>query len=269
VVNFLYFLVSAFANSGGGTFIAGVNNKGKIDGGIESMIGRQTLYDWTEQVINEVKPTPKYNIQINNDHKDLENNKAILVINIEECVYPPYMALDNKFYIRAGTHTAPANQFIVDVLYEKRGSSNPILRYNFRFKPNETNIIQLGILNLSKAPAFEVFVNLSPLGEFFNPTKDKFPFKIPIITPSEPFYFDVGSFQRRNELFGESVSLELNYKDLTNKKFTYKANLEISKCLPPTIFKDIPKEIKIEALDKIIDVLSEIKELITKDNKTI
>ena len=70
---------SAFWNSGGGIFVAGVDDNGKIDGGISNLVGRQTLRDWADQILSSVEPVGPYIIKtiepkdrsssINPDHK--------------------------------------------------------------------------------------------------------------------------------------------------------------------------------------------------------
>ena len=42
---------SAFWNSGGGIFIAGINDCGKIDGGIPDKNGKQNIRDWVDNAI--------------------------------------------------------------------------------------------------------------------------------------------------------------------------------------------------------------------------
>src|SRR5262245_39974155 len=51
---------SAFWNSGGGLFVAGVDDLGKPDGGISMTVGRKPRREWIEQAVAEVEPTGPY-----------------------------------------------------------------------------------------------------------------------------------------------------------------------------------------------------------------
>ncbi|TWT57378.1 hypothetical protein KOR42_07380 [Thalassoglobus neptunius] len=59
--------MSAFANSGGGHFVVGVDESGNADGGISTTVGRQGLRDWLDQAIHRVEPVPGHQITLIED----------------------------------------------------------------------------------------------------------------------------------------------------------------------------------------------------------
>jgi len=114
---------SAFWNSGGGIFIAGVNDSGKIDGGILESIGRQDIRDWTDQILTSVEPIGNYAIKvISNEINNslIQDNHIVLVISFGESVIAPHMAYDKKYYVRAGAHSGPEIIFLLK-LFAREG----------------------------------------------------------------------------------------------------------------------------------------------------
>ena len=98
--------VSGFANSGGGFFIAGIDDKtGKADGGITLQVGRESRRDWVDTIISQVEPLPKYSIKFLDDVGDkgfLNESHVILIVAVEESNIGPHMAADDRrYYIRA------------------------------------------------------------------------------------------------------------------------------------------------------------------------
>jgi len=55
---------SAFWNSGGGIFIAGVDDNGAVDGGIPCCKGRQDIRDWVDTAIKQTEPLGEYEIHL-------------------------------------------------------------------------------------------------------------------------------------------------------------------------------------------------------------
>lgn len=229
--------VSAFANSGGGCFIAGVDSHGNADNGLHLKdFGRQDLRDWADQIVNQVEPVPKYEIKIISDSVGrgvIQSDSAVLLVAVYESHAGPHMAHDNCYYIRAGAHTVKAKHFIVDAIWAKRHFSKPRLTHLFRLKPEKEQAIQLGILSLTDAPAIEVKVNISPLPKMMSNLGNLFPLQISVIDQDNPFFFDVATHSQADKLFGENVLLEVEYKDLSGHSYNYNTRLGISGSVPP------------------------------------
>jgi len=186
-------VASAFWNSGGGIFIAGVNNKGIIDGGISSTIGNQEIREWTDQAISATEPIGPYNIKIikgKNRYSLIEKNKIVLVIafGISNLVH---MAYDNKYYIRSGAHSNPAGHFLVEAIRARRNLISPLLKGILKPNPQNTSVVQLLIISLNNAPALDVEITFDvfPL-ILHDKQKEVFPLKIPVINKNNPFTMD-------------------------------------------------------------------------------
>jgi hypothetical protein len=135
---------SAFWNSGGGLFVAGVDGRGQADGGIEQTVGRQSRRDWIDRVIGAISPQGKYVVHSVEDRGaglKIAAGKAVYLIGFADSEVGPHMAPDNKYYIRGGAHTVPAGHFIVEAIHARRGMKRPILRSILRRKPESGGII--------------------------------------------------------------------------------------------------------------------------------
>lgn len=160
---------SAFWNSGGGIFIAGVDDVGKIDGGVVLTFGRQKIRDWADQVIASVEPQGEYIIQViekSDPKSSIQNDHGILVIGFRESYNGPHMAPDRKYYGRIGAHTGPLSHFLVEAVRARRGLNNPKLRGVLRPNDRKSNTIELVVVALNIAPALISSLTLSHSHEY-------------------------------------------------------------------------------------------------------
>lgn len=221
---------SAFWNSGGGIFIAGVNDNGEVDGGIEKYKGKQDIRDWVDNAIKLTEPTGEYSISIidkNLDNSKIEDNKAVVVICFYESNMVPHMASDKKYYIRVGAHSGAANHYLVESLRSLRGNTKPNLRGIMKYHPTKPRIEQLAIIALNEAVALDVKLNFDPLPlalkEHFS---DDFPLEIAAIDKNNPFTMEISGFGFREHAFGKDpVMLKLEYKDVLGN--TYKSEQKL------------------------------------------
>lgn len=247
---------SAFWNSGGGIFIAGVNDNGEVDGGIEKYKGKQDIRDWVDNAIKLTEPTGEYLISIickNLDDSKIEDNKAVIVICFYESNLVPHMAYDKKYYIRVGAHSGAANHYLVESLRSLRANTKPNLRGIMKYHPTKPRIEQLVIIALNEGVAIDVKVNFDPLPlalkEHFS---DDFPLEIAAIDKNNPFTMEISGFGFREQAFGKDpVMLKLEYKDVLGE--IYKSEQEISpqkNLQPMTIGDDVFKEL-VEAIENL------------------
>ncbi len=254
---------SAFANSGGGYFVVGVNGQGDADGGILKKRGKQDLRDWVDNVIHEIQPPPSYDIKLVEDpdgRGTIDEGKAVLVVRIHESFYGPHMAPDYHYYIRAGAHTVKAKHFIVEALWAKRNVRKPRLIHLFRLKPGYNSVIQLGVLALTDAPAINVSIQLNPLPQFLDSKSDYFPLKVPVVDSNNPFFFDTALWFEDNDYFGDNISIEVKYSDLSGNDYTYESPVKITDGISPIQLSgpNYPEKIVTE-LKSIKDAISKIK----------
>jgi hypothetical protein len=165
---------SGFWNSGGGYFVAGVDDKtGQLDGGIPTTVGRTPRRDWIDRAISAVSPGHPNGYEIQEITStvgglNIGAGKAAYVVGFVGSELAPHMA-DGCYYIRAGAHTEPASAFIVEALFARRGKRQPQLRLQFRSDPIFLDTLQLGVVNVGNVPAIDVEV------EF-----EKAPLRVPV-----------------------------------------------------------------------------------------
>ncbi|MDT8071211.1 MAG: ATP-binding protein [Terriglobia bacterium] len=112
--------LSAFANTGGGNLILGVDNQGKIDGGIPIIHkGRQSTKEWLEDIIPhltefEILGVGVLDIRGENPSK-INPDSALYVIEIPDSERAPHQsAIDKLYYVRIGSKSLPAPHRIVE-----------------------------------------------------------------------------------------------------------------------------------------------------------
>jgi hypothetical protein len=246
---------SGFANSGGGYFIIGIDGEtGNADGGYPTKINKQDIRDWIDNVIHNVEPCPSYEIELIQDPNgrgNIDPDCAVILVYIYESYVGPHMAPDKRYYIRAGAHTVSAKHFIVEAIWAKRNFSKPQLTHLFRLKPNKEQIIQLGVLALTNAPAVEVKITISPLPNLMNHCESYFPLNCSVLDQNNPFFFDVTTYLNAKENFGQDVYIEIHYCDLCGNPYTYKAKLELIGTVPPITIGNDNLEKTVKALESI------------------
>jgi hypothetical protein len=239
--------VSAFANSGGGTFIAGVDGEGAPDGGLSLDIGKADLRDWVDKVVRNVAPTPNYEVRFgvaSDGRGRIDGDKKVLVVVVKESTIGPHMAHDNKYYIRAGTHTEPARHFIVEAIWAKRYLSKPRIAHVVRPSPQDSEILQLGIVALTGAPAVDLRVGLSHMpmtGKILH----EFPLHVEVIDQQNPMFFDISTREcvRRSPKEHE-LELSVTYHDLASNEYEYKRTVNLERSVSSLRFFHEPIDLK-------------------------
>jgi predicted HTH transcriptional regulator len=122
---------SAFWNSGGGVFFAGVDDHGVVDGGIAVTVGRQNRADWLAQIISVVQPQGHYSSRLfeHPSHQGITQGHCVLGVDFAPSTAIPHQSGDHRYYIRAGAHTVPAPHFIVEALLASRHFHKPRLAH--------------------------------------------------------------------------------------------------------------------------------------------
>jgi hypothetical protein len=255
--------VSGFANSGGGCFIWGVDGNGNADGGVDKQIGGQPIRDWLDQIVNLVSPAPAYECKPYDDSQGrgaLGSDKIIVAVSVHPSERAPHMANDGKYYIRAGAHTEPAGNYIVEALWARRHHAKPVLSHVIRRKQGNSRVLQLGVVALTDTPALNVRVKIAPARGLLTDLAKHFPLQVPVIDRSNPLFFDATLSSYVNTELAEDVKLVVEYSDLAGNEYQYISNTPLGEGLGPiTIGNDVEQEIaknlaKIEAkLDKVVE----------------
>lgn len=243
---------SSFWNSGGGLFIAGMDNEGKVDGGFPKKIGKQSLRDWTDQAIRLTEPLGLYEIALIEMEKNEEN--VVLVVKFLESPAVPHMAYDKKYYIRAGAHSSGATHFQVEVLRTFRQISKPQLRGLMKYHPTKPEVEELVIVAINDSVALDIKLNFEPFPQLFKNNQNDFPLLIALIDKNNPFRMEISWSQNRTKMFGnEPVKLILEYKDVLGYVCRTDQMISPQKSMNPvTIGTDVYEKL-VKAIDKLAD----------------
>lgn len=229
---------SAFWNTGGGLFVAGVDDLGVIDGGLPRMMGRQKLRDWVDQVLTHVVPVGPYSvrtIEAEVPASRIQRGRVVLVIAFGESFDLPHMAPDHRYYVRSGAHSNPASHYLVEAVRARRGLRRPMLRGLLREHPLKPGIVEMLILAVNDMPALNVGISFEPLPQIFlRDNRDKFPLIVPVIERDTPFRLDVATLQDRAYWFAEQpVMLKLVYQGMVGKQYEERQLLDYQHSLSP------------------------------------
>jgi len=156
---------SAFWNSGGGIFIARVNDEGKVDGGIPCKNGKQSIRDWVDNAIKLTEPIGNYEvytIETANESDNIEEDNVVLIVKFNESNLVPHMAYDKKYYIRIGAHSDAASHFLVEALRSLKNISRPNLRGIMKYHPTKPRIEELVIVSINDSVALDLKLTFDP-----------------------------------------------------------------------------------------------------------
>jgi hypothetical protein len=224
---------SAFANSGGGCLIWGVNDKtGDPDGGVEKNVGRQSVNDWIDAIIHSVSPQPKYDVKLYEDAESrgtLDSDKCVVAISFPPSANVPHMANDKHYWIRAGAHTRKAGHFLVEALWAKRQITAPVISHALRLTRLNPTISarQLGVVCLTDNPAIDVQINLSKIPRDSQLLKSHFPMKVPSVDRQTPAFFTLQTVPSVHvDLRG--IYLTASYKDFAGNEYKYEPKADLA-----------------------------------------
>ncbi|MGY8627068.1 AlbA family DNA-binding domain-containing protein [Chromobacterium violaceum] len=126
VKNLLSKAISAFANSGGGYLILGVQDPGGgwrvDDGGVPTCLKGRSTREWLEDLIPHlVDPTLRkfnvYEISEFETSSGILDGRAVYVVQIEDSEQAPHQAIDKVYYGRVGGKSRPlGHRFVLDIL---------------------------------------------------------------------------------------------------------------------------------------------------------
>lgn len=257
---------SAFWNSGGGTILFGVDDAaGKPDGGIPTVKSRQPIRDWLDTVISNVPNAAPYHIRIyvptGAPDLNISPDRCVAAIHFDRYQGAPVMASDSKYYIRAGAHSVPATGFIVEALFANRQASIPVLTHTLRMKQNDDDVVQLGIVALSNAPALNVKIDFDPRPKNYGGPTSYLPLNVPVVSLDHPFFMDYTMWYDDDDHQDVNVEVKVQFNELSGSSHQYSAKIDIKRSITPMKARgshSVPT--LLEAIQKSIDGLAKAKQ---------
>ncbi|MCA9912659.1 MAG: ATP-binding protein [Anaerolineae bacterium] len=222
---------SAFWNTGGGILIVGVDDNGKIDGGIPGMMGKQKLRDWVDAALRGVTPPGPYSVRTirpDSENSAINLEHVVLVVAFGESYDLPHMAPDNRYYVRAGAHSNPANNYLVEAIRARRGLRRPMLRALLRENPQRPGVVELTVLAINDLPALNVEIDFAPVPTLIQEQfPDRLPLKVSVIDRTNPFRMDIATQQRLTYWLGEApFHVILNYEGIQKAPYSETQELD-------------------------------------------
>ena len=215
---------SAFWNTGGGILVVGVDDSGRVDGGIPYHIGKQKLRDWVDMILNTVSPIGPYTVRPIKPQKNdtqIDPEHVVLVVAFGESFDLPHMAPDNRYYIRTGAHSNPANHYLVEAIRARRGLNRPMLRVLLRENPQKAGVVELTIVTINDLPALNILIDFRPIPPHLaEQLPERLPLTIPLIDRSNPFRMDIATMRRLAYWLGdEPFQVILQYEGVRGEVF--------------------------------------------------
>jgi hypothetical protein len=221
----------AFWNTGGGILVVGVDDHAQVDGGIPYMMGKQKLRDWVDTVLTGITPVGPYTVRTvkpNEADSKIDKGYVVLVVAFGESLDLPHMASDNRYYVRAGAHSSPANHYLVEAIRARRGLRRPMLRGMLREHPQKNGVVELVVLAINDLPALNVQIGFEPVPVHI---QEQFPSGLPLLVPvidrANPFRIDIALMRRLSYWLGDDpFDIILSYEGVRGTGFSERQELD-------------------------------------------
>ena len=230
---------SALWNTGGGILVIGVDDSGQVDGGIPYFMGKQKLRDWVDMILNTVSPVGPYTVRTIKPQKadsKIDPEHVVLVLAFGESFDLPHMAPDNRYYVRAGAHSNPANHYLVEAIRARRGLNRPMLRALLRENPQKAGVVELTIVTINDSPALNVLIDFEPIPPHLQEQlPERLPLTVSLIDRSNPFRMDIATMRRLAYWLGDKpFQVILQYEGVRGELFKDTQSLDHLRSLGPS-----------------------------------
>lgn len=229
-------------------------------------MGNQGLRDWLDQIVARVTPRLLYDIRLYDDCEGrgiLDVGKVVAAVSIFPSETAPHQASDNKYYIRAGAHTLPAGHDIVEAIWARRHISRPRITHLVRESPDDGEVVQIGLVALTEAPAINIELTMEPLPGLYSQGCREFPVHIGVIDRNTPFFFDVSTREEIRRHPDEEFVLKVTYHDLGSNPYVHRKTIRLFRSMPSLRF--FKKGIDVDGVVKSLD---SIKQELAKRSST-
>lgn len=118
--------ISAFANGAGGAIIIGLDDEGRIDGGVRTDLRKGGTRSWLEDIVPGLVDPPLARFNIVEVGPTVSGSRirpghAVYVISVEPSTSAPHQAIDHRYYLRIAGKSRPMGHIhLLDVLRRTR-----------------------------------------------------------------------------------------------------------------------------------------------------
>ncbi|MGE0706865.1 MAG: helix-turn-helix domain-containing protein [Planctomycetota bacterium] len=117
--------VSAFCNAGGGRLFLGVDDTGRVDGGVPQELRQNGTREWLEDVLPGVVDPPLRSFDVHEVTRASEDSpilpgRAVYVLELPDSDDAPHQARDRRYYLRiAGKSRPMSHRHVLDILQRR------------------------------------------------------------------------------------------------------------------------------------------------------
>jgi hypothetical protein len=202
-------------------------------------MGKQKIRDWVDAVLSTVSPVGPYSvrtIQCERADSRIDLGCVVLVVAFGESFDLPHMAPDNRYYVRAGAHSNPANHYLVEAIRARRGLRRPMLKALLRENPQKTGVVELAIVAINDLPALNILIDFEPVPTHL---QEQMPGRLPLIVPlidrTNPFRMDIATMRRLSYWLGnEPFEVILQYEGVRGTRFEERQPIDHHRSLGPS-----------------------------------
>jgi hypothetical protein len=123
--------LSAFANTGGGHLVLGVQDDGTIDG-VPRLKGHTLIREWLEQIIPHLLSYPLQDFRVHEvvpaTPSAIPSGQVVIVIDVGDSMLAPHQTADTKiYYYRSGGHSVGAPHIYLEALRSRQRFPSPVV----------------------------------------------------------------------------------------------------------------------------------------------
>ncbi|MBL4845861.1 MAG: ATP-binding protein [Planctomycetes bacterium] len=135
--------ISAFSNAGGGCLFLGIDDAGKIDGGVPTALRANGTREWFEDILPGIVDPPLRSFDVHevspeSPQSPIKPGHAVYVLELPDSEDAPHQARDRRYYLRiAGKSRPMSHRHVLDILQRRRDPEVAVLAIAPYGRPDE------------------------------------------------------------------------------------------------------------------------------------